>query len=102
MQAVPTTSPSIVRDATGQPTGYAGGENEKRWKAAVRAAFIDTCLAPKLRVQVEFDFRLGLTQRGPNEPDLDHLINSPIDALDDLLGPRPGTCCHDEIWSVSQ
>lgn len=46
--------------------------------------------------------RDGRPQRGPNEADLDHLINSPIDVLNDLLGPCPGTCCHDETWSVSK
>jgi Holliday junction resolvase RusA-like endonuclease len=40
---------------------------------------------------VEIDFALAPDQRGRNEPDLDNLIKSTVDAFEGVLGIRPGT-----------
>lgn len=87
---------SLALDVVGRPTGFAAEANEQRWKAAVRAAFADASLPPLSRVAVEIEFRLGLDQRGRNAPDLDNLIKSTIDALERVLGPRPGK------WKTAQ
>jgi Holliday junction resolvase RusA-like endonuclease len=41
-------------------------------------------------VQVEIDFAFAADQRGRNEPDLDNLIKSTVDALEGVIGIRPG------------
>src|SRR5690606_5716384 len=86
------SSPEIFgRRVHGRPTGYGGEAHEQRWKAAVRSAFVDCVLPADCRVQVECEFLLAPEQRGRNEPDLDNLIKTTIDALDDVLGLRSGT-----------
>lgn len=82
---------SVEREVLGRPTGYAGGENEQRWKAAVRDAFADVTLPGPARIQLEVDFVLTAQQRGRREPDLDNLIKSTLDALEGVLGERKGT-----------
>jgi predicted RNase H-like nuclease/Holliday junction resolvase RusA-like endonuclease len=79
------------RVVSGRPTGYSAGTNEDRWKAAVRQAFSGCALQAGQRVQVEIDFALAVDQRGRNEPDLDNLIKSTVDALEGVIGIRPGT-----------
>jgi predicted RNase H-like nuclease/Holliday junction resolvase RusA-like endonuclease len=79
------------RVVSGRPTGYSSGTNEDRWKAAVRQAFSGCVLPAGRRVQVEIDFALAPDQRGRNEPDLDNLIKSTVDAFEGVLGIRPGT-----------
>lgn len=76
---------------TGRPTGYAGGENERNWKTAVRQAFSGENLPADARAQVDLEFVLGDDQQGRREPDLDNLIKSTIDALEGVLGVRTGT-----------
>jgi len=73
----------------GRPTGFAGGEHERRWKQAVGDAFGDSALPAEARVEVLVDFVLGPSQGGSNEPDLDNLIKSTVDALVDVIGVRP-------------
>lgn len=34
----------LAVDVAGRPTGFAAGDNEQRWKAAVRSAFADKSL----------------------------------------------------------
>ena len=48
-------------------------------------------LPAQCRVQVELDFVLAPDQVGRVEPDLDNLIKSTVDALEAVLGVRPGT-----------
>ncbi|MCY7287091.1 MAG: DUF429 domain-containing protein [Cryobacterium sp.] len=79
------------RVVSGRPTGYSAGVNEHRWKAAVREAFSGCVLTAGRRVQVEIDFVLAADQRGRNEPDLDNLIKATVDALEGVIGIRPGT-----------
>ena len=81
----------ITADVGGRPTGYGGSENERRWKLAVRAALAGRSAPAGVRVAVELEFRLGADQEGRDEPDLDHLIKSTIDALEEVLGRRAGT-----------
>lgn len=52
------------------------------------------------RVQVEIDFLLAPDQFGRVEPDLDNLIKSTVDALEGVLGVRPGTGSHTEADDV--
>lgn len=82
---------TFERVVPGRPTGYSAGVNEQRWKAAVRKAFSGCVLPAGRRVQVEIDFALAADQRGRNEPDLDNLIKAAVDALDGVIGVRPGT-----------
>jgi len=79
------------RVVSGRPTGYSAGANEDRWKAAVRKAFSGCVLPAGHRVQVEIDFVLAADQRERNEPDLDNLIKAAVDALEGVIGIRPGT-----------
>jgi len=81
---------AIAVDVVGRPTGFAAGDNEKRWKAAVQSAFEGNTLPPSNRVAIEIEYRLDPAQTGRNAPDLDNLLKATIDALDKVLGPRPG------------
>lgn len=83
------TPRALTRTVVGRPTGYAGGTHEQAWKSAVRAAFADVPPVPG-RVAVEVDFWLEPAQTGRNEPDLDNLLKSTIDALGGVLGARSG------------
>lgn len=87
---IPTTLAGVAFDAVvaGRPDPNFGASV---WKDRVREAFAECVLPQDCRVQVEADFVLGADQLGPNEPDLDNLIKSTIDALEGLLGRRPGT-----------
>lgn len=89
--AIAPTATSLTRTISGRPTGYAAGDHERAWKAAVRAAFGDVQPLPAGRVAVEMVFVLRPLQVGRNEPDLDNLIKATIDALECVLGTRPGT-----------
>lgn len=80
----------IAVDVAGRPTGFAGGPNEQRWKAAVRAAFAGRTITPTSRVALEIEYRLDPQQTGHNAPDLDNLLKATTDALDEVLGPRLG------------
>jgi len=94
--------PSIVRDATGRPTGYAGGRMRSGGRPRCAPRSSTRGLPPRSGCRSSSTSGWARSSAG-NQPDLDNnLIKSTIDALDDLLGPRPGTCCHDDIWSVSQ
>lgn len=99
-QGHPTRPAPIARHVLGRPTGYAGGDHERRWKAAVRDAFADVALPPEVRVQVEAEFVLTAEQRGRREPDLDNLIKSTVDALEAVLGVRSGTGARVEADDV--
>ncbi|WP_067433543.1 DUF429 domain-containing protein [Nocardioides jensenii] len=79
------------RTVIGRPTGYGGEERERVWKQAVRAAFQGCSLPTDCRVAIELSFMLAPGQTGRNEPDLDNLVKPTIDALDEVLGRRPGT-----------
>jgi Holliday junction resolvase RusA-like endonuclease len=57
----------------------------------VRSAFAGKSLPPSSRVALENEYRLDPHQTGHNAPDLDNLIKATIDALDEVLGRRPGT-----------
>lgn len=85
-----TTLTAIAVDIAGRPTGYSAEHHERRWKAAVRSAFAGHTVAPSSRVAVEVEYRLDPRQIGHNAPDLDNLLKATIDALDEVLGPRPG------------
>ena len=100
--ATDRTAPVAVfeRMVAGRPTGYSGGVHEQGWKAAVREAFSICSLPTDGRVQVDLEFLLGPEQRGRNEPDLDNLIKATVDALDGVLGPRPGTGTRAEADDV--
>lgn len=76
-------------DVVGRPTGYAGEHNERAWKAAVRTALGAAAVPVGSRLALEVEFRLRPDQIGHEAPDLDNLIKSTIDALDDLIGARP-------------
>ncbi|WP_134765052.1 RusA family crossover junction endodeoxyribonuclease [Nocardioides sp. 1609] len=91
---------AVEREVVGRPTGYAGGQNEQRWKKAVRDAFAGATLPGPSRVQLEVDFVLTTQQRGRLEPDLDNLIKSTLDALDGVLGRRPATGARVEADDV--
>lgn len=80
----------MVVDVIGRPTGYAGGDNEQRWKSAVRSAFASKTVPPSRRVAFEIGYRLNPSQTGNNAPDLDNLLKTTIDALEEVLGPRAG------------
>ncbi|PYF98908.1 Predicted nuclease (RNAse H fold) [Georgenia satyanarayanai] len=82
--------PVAVVDVVGRPTAWAGGTLERAWKDAVRRALAPHRVPAPWRLAVELEFRLGADQRGRNEPDLDNLVKSTVDALDDVLGARPG------------
>lgn len=87
---VDTAEERIVVDVLGRPTAWAAGIRERAWKDAVRGALASHHVPAPARVALEVEFRLGPDQRGRNEPDLDNLLKSTIDALDDVLGARPG------------
>lgn len=91
---------AFARDVHGRPTGYAGGDHEKRWKAVVREAFAGCVLAASCRVSVELEFRLASAQGGRNEPDLDNLVKSTVDSLERVLGVRSGTGSRTEADDV--
>ncbi|MCI2238685.1 DUF429 domain-containing protein [Kineococcus sp. TRM81007] len=80
---------SFRRVVVGRPTGFTGERNEQEWKRAVASAFTGCVLPADARVQVEVDFLLGPGQSGNDEPDLDNLLKSTIDALVDVIGARP-------------
>ncbi|WP_182524291.1 RusA family crossover junction endodeoxyribonuclease [Nocardioides dongkuii] len=84
----------------GRPTGYSAGANEQVWKQATRAVFEGCVLPEGCRVQVEIDFLLAQDQFGRVEPDLDNLIKSTVDALEGVLGVRPGTGSRTETDDV--
>jgi Holliday junction resolvase RusA-like endonuclease len=86
-----TPMTAIAVDVAGRPTGYAAGENEQRWKAAVRAAFAGMSVPSSSRVTLEIEYRLDPLQVGHNAPDLDNLLKATIDALDGVLGLRAGS-----------
>jgi hypothetical protein len=81
---------AIAVDVAGRPTGFGGGDHEQRWKAAVRSAFAGKSLPPSSRVAAEIEYRVDPLQTGHNAPDLDNLVKATIDALDEVLGRRPG------------
>lgn len=83
--------PAFARTVAGRPTGYGGGANEAAWKDAVRATFAGCALPADCRVGVEAEFLLTPVQQGRNEPDLDNLIKTTVDALEGVIGVRPGT-----------
>lgn len=87
---VPTTPAGVVfnRVVTARPDPNFGAS---AWKDLVREGFAGCVLPAECRVQVEAEFMLGANQQGPNEPDLDNLIKSTIDALEGVLGKRLGT-----------
>jgi predicted RNase H-like nuclease len=87
----PRTSQNVTAEVVGRPTGYGGSEGERRWKDAVRQELTGRAAPGGVRVEVELEFRLDADQAGRNEPDLDNLIKSTIDALEELLGRRTGT-----------
>lgn len=89
----PASKPAraFARTVVGRPTGYSAGANEQAWKQALRAVFEGCVLSAGCRVQVEVDFLLAPDQVGRVEPDLDNLIKSTVDALEGVLGVRPGT-----------
>lgn len=59
------------------------------WRSAVRLALGTDLEFLGRQVEVELEFRLDpLTQAGRNEPDLDNLIKTTIDAFDGILGTR--------------
>jgi Holliday junction resolvase RusA-like endonuclease len=73
----------------GRPTGYAAGDNERIWKAAVAEALAGTSVAAPARVGVEVDFRLQPDQVRHLAPDLDNLVKSTVDAMAQCIGLRP-------------
>jgi len=91
---------SVEREVPGRPTGYAGGENEQRWKTAVRDAFAGVTFPGPARIQLAVHFVLTAQQRGRREPDLDNLIKSTLDALEGVLGERSGTGARVEADDV--
>lgn len=88
--AASTPKFAMAVDVAGRPTGYAAGDNEQRWKAAVRAAFAGKSVPSSSRVALEIEYRLDPLQVGHNAPDLDNLLKTTIDALDGILGLRAG------------
>ena len=72
----------------GRPTGFAGGENERAWKAAVAETLSRASVATHARVGVELDFRLRPEQVGRLAPDLDNLVESTMDAMTPWIGLR--------------
>jgi predicted RNase H-like nuclease/Holliday junction resolvase RusA-like endonuclease len=81
---------AIAADVAGRPTGFAAGDNEQRWKAAVRSAFTGKAVPSSSRIALEVEYRLDPSQIGHHAPDLDNLLKTTIDALDEVLGHRPG------------
>lgn len=72
----------------GRPTGFAGGDNERAWKAAVAETLSTTSVATHARVGVELDFRLRPEQVEHLAPDLDNLVKSTVDAMTPWIGLR--------------
>lgn len=95
-----TAGRSLTVDVTGRPTGDGGTEDELKWKQAVREAFGDADLVGEPWVSIELEFRLGSAQISRNEPDLDNLITSTIDSLENVLGRRTGTSARVEADDV--
>ena len=85
-----TYLPAFAADVAGRPTGFAAGDNEQRWKAAVRSAFTGKAVPSSSRVALEVEYRLDPSQIGHNAPELDNLLKATIDALDEVLGLRQG------------
>lgn len=85
-----TSLTSIAVDVAGRPTGFAAGDNEQRWKVAVRSALAGSSVPPSSRIALEIEYRLDPLQVGHNAPDLDNLVKATIDAMDGILGDRPG------------
>ncbi len=56
----------------------------------MRSAFAGQNVPPSSRVAIEIEYRLDPSQIAHNAPDLDNLLKATIDALDEVLGPRPG------------
>lgn len=82
----PEWAPSVwVR---GRPTGYAGGENERTWKAAVAQTLSSVELPASCRVGIESHFRLSPAQVGRNAPDPDNLVKATLDAAATCIGIR--------------
>lgn len=57
----------------------------------MRSAFTGKTFPPSSRFAIEIEYRLDPGQIGNNATDLDNLIKATIDALDEVLGPRPGS-----------
>lgn len=91
---------AFARTVAGRPTGYSAGANEQAWKQAIRAMFEGCALSESCRVRVEIDFLLAPDQVERVEPDLDNLIKSTVDALEGVLGVRPGTGARMEADDV--
>ena len=72
----------------GRPTGYAGGENERTWKAAVAETLSSVELPASCRVGIEIHFRLSPAQVGRHAPDLDNLVKATLDAAATCIGIR--------------
>lgn len=76
-------------EPVGRPTPYAGEENERKWKQAVRDAieakrpFQAPGDGARLAVRIEFRLRL---RRAADEPDSDNLLKSTFDAMEGVLG----------------
>jgi len=96
--SVPTTwrplAPPVRRhvetfEPVGRPTPYAGEENERKWKQAVRDSvdakrpFVPPEEGARLAVRIEFRLRL---RRAADEPDPDNLLKSTFDAMEGVLG----------------
>ncbi|NAZ75235.1 DUF429 domain-containing protein [Kineococcus sp. T13] len=77
----------LHRWVAGRPAGFASN-HEQRWRARVAEAFTGCTLPATARLQVQADFVLAAAQSGANEPDLDNMIKSSIDALVDVIGER--------------
>ncbi len=88
---VSTAKTAIAVDVVGRPTGFAAEDNEQRWKAAVRTACAGRTVSRSSRGGIDVEYRLDPSQVGDNAPDLDNLLKATIDALDEVLGHRPGT-----------
>lgn len=79
------------RSLRGRPAAYATA-HEQAWKAAVRRAFRGCRMPEECAVAVEVTFELDeVLQLGRNEPDLDNLVKTTIDAMDEVLGRRSST-----------
>ena len=76
-------------EPVGRPTPYAGEENERTWKQAVRNAieakrpFVAPADGARLAVRIEFRLRL---RRAADEPDPDNLLKSTFDSMEGVLG----------------
>lgn len=81
----------VMFEPDGRPTPFAGGENEHKWKQAVRDAieakqpFTPPRAHARLAVRVEFRLLLA---HAMHEPDPDNLLKSTFDAMAGVLGIR--------------